>query len=197
MPVDRGRQPGAGQDELVGPGGGDDRRPAVDLLAVDPGPDPAVVEAHDPAVPQRDRPADALDAPDDVGSPLTDRHQVGDADLAAVGRVRRLEHGRVVDVAPRRGVLARPARSASGRCGGRRAAPRSRRGSRTGAGRASPVSRRCRSGPPCGRRRWRRTPRSGATWTQASVGQVGLTASRLPARRAATRVARPWAAPSR
>ena len=78
----------------------------LDLLAVHPGPDLAVVEAHHPAVPDRDRAAQALDASYDVGAPVAGRHQVGDPDLPGVGGVRRLEDGGVTDVAPGGGVLA-------------------------------------------------------------------------------------------
>ena len=52
---------------------------SLGIAAGHPGTDPAVVEAHHPAVPQRDRPPHPLDAPDDVGPTFADRHQVGDA----------------------------------------------------------------------------------------------------------------------
>ena len=104
--VDRWREARPGEDQLVRPSGGDDRRTPFDLLPVHPGPDPAVVEADDPDVAQHDRAAHPLHPAYDVGSTIARRHQVDDADLAGVGGVRRLQHRAVTDVAARGGVLA-------------------------------------------------------------------------------------------
>ena len=107
--VDGRRDAGSGQHQLVGPGDRHQRLVPLDLLAVHPWPDPAVVEAHDPAVPHRHGAAHALHPTYDVGAPVAGRHQVGDAHLALLGGVRRLQDRCVVDVATLRRVL--PVRS--------------------------------------------------------------------------------------
>ena len=93
--VDGRWQARAGQDELVGTGGGDDRRLPLDLLAVHPRAGSGRSRsARSSCAASVTVPAHALDPADDVGAALADRHQVGDADLAALGGVRRLQHAR-------------------------------------------------------------------------------------------------------
>ena len=104
-PVVRRGQPRPGEDELVGSCDRDDGGAAGHLLAVHPGPDPAVVEADHPAVPERDGPAHALHPAYDVGAALAGGHQVGHPDLAGLRAVRRLEDCGVADVAALGGVL--------------------------------------------------------------------------------------------
>ncbi len=73
---------GPAQDELVGPGHGDDRLLAVGVAPAHPRPDRAVVDAHDPLVTHPDGALDAGDPAHQVGATVAGGHHVEEHDLA-------------------------------------------------------------------------------------------------------------------
>ena len=102
---------GPAQHHHVGPRDRGDH--VVAVLVAPPGHprlDLAVVESDDPLVPHPQSPGEPLDPPDDVGSPVGDRHEVGDLHRPVRAAVDRLEDERVGHVRPGRSaaILRRP-----------------------------------------------------------------------------------------
>ena len=98
--VDRDREAGSTQHQLVGPGDRGDDLLAPDDAALHPRLDLAVVEPHDPFVLHPHRAADPGEDADQVGTFVGGGHQVEEGDDPGVGRERRLERGRLSDVPP-------------------------------------------------------------------------------------------------